>query len=241
MIITSRNARSFVNAASLVAFSTLTISPSFAATLLAGDNSLTTQVHADPTSPVNATTVFGLTSPGDVRVSFTSDSTLDITGGSGYAQINDFNAGDANTLDNLSISLTTSPTGFSAIEFTIQYASALVSNASPGLLTITANFLGGGSQSFSFNSSDPILNNLSFANAGARDFRLQADPGQTFASMTVTSNVAFEQFKQTDIGLAATSAVPEPATWLMMIVGFGFIGGAMRRKTSDRLANLKFA
>lgn len=28
------------------------------------------------------------------------------------------------------------------------------------------------------------------------------------------------------------SAVPEPATWLMMIAGFGFIGAAMRRKRS---------
>ena len=27
-----------------------------------------------------------------------------------------------------------------------------------------------------------------------------------------------------------TSAVPEPATWMMMIVGFGLVGGVMRRK-----------
>lgn len=29
----------------------------------------------------------------------------------------------------------------------------------------------------------------------------------------------------------ATSAVPEPATWAMMILGFGLVGYAMRRKT----------
>lgn len=30
------------------------------------------------------------------------------------------------------------------------------------------------------------------------------------------------------------SAVPEPATWAMMILGFGFVGGAMRRRNRQR-------
>lgn len=33
-------------------------------------------------------------------------------------------------------------------------------------------------------------------------------------------------------GFAAAGAVPEPTTWLMFILGFGFIGAAMRRKKS---------
>lgn len=44
------------------------------------------------------------------------------------------------------------------------------------------------------------------------------------ATLTVTETVA---------------AVPEPATWAMMITGFGFVGGAMRnrqRKTKTRIA-----
>ncbi|MBB3695261.1 PEPxxWA-CTERM sorting domain-containing protein [Sphingomonas sp. BK580] len=32
---------------------------------------------------------------------------------------------------------------------------------------------------------------------------------------------------------STTAAVPEPATWLMMIVGFGGIGAAMRRKRAQ--------
>lgn len=32
------------------------------------------------------------------------------------------------------------------------------------------------------------------------------------------------------IAAVTTDAVPEPATWAMMIVGFGLVGGAMRRK-----------
>lgn len=31
--------------------------------------------------------------------------------------------------------------------------------------------------------------------------------------------------------------VPEPATWAMMILGFAFIGGAMRRRRTGRVAN----
>ena len=31
---------------------------------------------------------------------------------------------------------------------------------------------------------------------------------------------------------AATAAVPEPATWAMMIAGFGLVGGAMRRRST---------
>lgn len=35
----------------------------------------------------------------------------------------------------------------------------------------------------------------------------------------------------------ATAAVPEPASWVMMIVGFGMVGGAIRqRKTAARFA-----
>jgi PEP-CTERM motif len=29
-------------------------------------------------------------------------------------------------------------------------------------------------------------------------------------------------------------AIPEPATWAMMILGFGMIGGAMRRRRAVR-------
>ncbi|MBS0482043.1 MAG: DUF4114 domain-containing protein [Proteobacteria bacterium] len=59
------------------------------------------------------------------------------------------------------------------------------------------------------------------------------------------TNFAFEDlpgggdFNYQDYGFVVKSfaaapapAVPEPATWLMMIVGFGALGGAMRRRTS---------
>lgn len=45
-----------------------------------------------------------------------------------------------------------------------------------------------------------------------------------------------EQEAQIDFGPLAMGAVPEPATWAMLICGFGMIGGAMRRQ---RKANVK--
>ena len=52
----------------------------------------------------------------------------------------------------------------------------------------------------------------------------------------VTSNPTFA----TRISGAIASAVPEPATWAMMILGFGAIGGAMRKRGSQK-ARAQFA
>jgi hypothetical protein len=36
----------------------------------------------------------------------------------------------------------------------------------------------------------------------------------------------------------SASAVPEPASWAMLILGFGLVGGAMRRRRADRIRTL---
>lgn len=40
----------------------------------------------------------------------------------------------------------------------------------------------------------------------------------------------------TGINFSVTAAVPEPATWAMMILGFGVVGGTMRRRSSAKAA-----
>jgi hypothetical protein len=47
-------------------------------------------------------------------------------------------------------------------------------------------------------------------------------------SGTTGGNAAFSG----NLSFAATSAVPEPTTWAMMLVGFGAVGYSMRRKSS---------
>jgi hypothetical protein len=63
-------------------------------------------------------------------------------------------------------------------------------------------------------------------------FTVTADPGQYFTSITLASREnSFEIDK-----LAVKPAVPEPATWAMMLVGFGGVGFAMRRRKMTRTA-----
>ncbi len=51
--------------------------------------------------------------------------------------------------------------------------------------------------------------------------------GALLITQTTISQGSFEAFLR--------SSVPEPAAWAMMVAGFGFVGGAMRRRQSVRV------
>jgi hypothetical protein len=53
------------------------------------------------------------------------------------------------------------------------------------------------------------------------------------------SKAAFATFTNTNYDAGVTDAVPEPATWLTMILGMGAIGFAMRcrQKVTARVAS----
>ena len=204
-------------------------------TLQLGNNALTSQIHADPSMPQNGTTVFGLTKPGDVSVSFTSTTQLHITGGSGYAQISD-NTPVGSPLDNMSIYLTNGG-GFTGYEFTVQYGSQNVSRNSPGLLTIGYDLVGGGGGTFTYNASDSVRKELRFTNNGATDFQLLAMNGDVLSRVYLLSDKKFVQIKQNDINVAPrVGAVPEPSTWAMMLLGFGLMGAGYRRQSRRKPA-----
>ena len=56
---------------------------------------------------------------------------------------------------------------------------------------------------------------------------------------TGNSNSAFQASYTGNINFAATAAVPEPATWAMMLIGFGVVGSTMRRRKTT--ARVRFA
>jgi len=54
--------------------------------------------------------------------------------------------------------------------------------------------------------------------------------GGTFDAVQIVSTVPLFEIKQMSINNVAPGAVPEPATWAMMLLGFGGIGLTMRRR-----------
>lgn len=80
--------------------------------------------------------------------------------------------------------------------------------------------------------------------AGSNVFDIIGDPGESFTSASFVSTGAggFQTFKQLRLVMADNvTAVPEPATWGLMLLGFGGIGMAMRRRRKERGALMQVA
>ena len=112
---------------------------------------------------------------------------------------------------------------------------------SSGLLTITTlqnGTLGGTILKFK-NLTNPwtsaSLLSGSVGNFDASDVTLASGTLRVDFSNTGTGSVGPFAIGDTfKIGLLA-GAVPEPATWALMLLGFGFIGGAMRSKKRQKV------
>ena len=118
------------------------------------------------------------------------------------------------------------------------------STASPGTLTFTF-----AAPIFSFGADFSSLNNNSartYVNVGGTTFDpLPLDPAflgfvSDISFTTVTflnplGGIQNDRLSLDNLTFASstvTAAVPEPATWAMMIAGFGLVGGAMRRRST---------
>jgi len=74
---------------------------------------------------------------------------------------------------------------------------------------------------------------------GQNKFAFQAVNGQSIAGLSFTvAGGAVDTVSQVRINQAAATAVPEPATWGMMLLGFSAIGFAMRRKRRPALRQM---
>ena len=56
------------------------------------------------------------------------------------------------------------------------------------------------------------------------------DDGTFITSVTFTTNADIEGVGQVRFGGLETGVIPEPATWAMMIMGFGGIGALLRQR-----------
>jgi hypothetical protein len=80
------------------------------------------------------------------------------------------------------------------------------------------------------------------ASQGSNIFNIVAPTGTVFTTATFTStDGGFTDFKQLRLTTASMTAVPEPGTWAMMLLGFGGLGVAMRRRRRDTSRLLQVA
>ncbi len=177
-----------------------------------------TNVH--PTPP-DGPSVVGFTNQTDTSVTFStlSGQTLD-TPSAGQARIQAVNGSTQINLTSLMMQLTnlSNPlAGFGYIEFNLTEVGGL-GNAT----TVTINALDQFGNPFSVSSS---------VGNGQNAFSALASNGEVIRSISFNSSPnGFADIRQIRITPAiGTAPVPEPATWAMMLVGFGAAGVAMRR------------
>ncbi len=79
----------------------------------------------------------------------------------------------------------------------------------------------------------PQINTFDISNSTRADMKW-VPVSYSFTAAANTTTLSFFSSTATPFGPAidnvSVSGVPEPATWAMMLIGFGMIGGAMRRK-----------
>ena len=90
------------------------------------------------------------------------------------------------------------------------------------------NSYANGPATFAFVNSGLTINRLGFqgliANSNGAQSAFTEEPGS---------------YSRINFSYSLSGAVPEPGTWALLIVGFGFIGGAMRHRKSD--VSLRYA
>ena len=65
---------------------------------------------------------------------------------------------------------------------------------------------------------------------GANFFNVTAINGQIIRSIVIMSTVALSDASQVRLGGITTALIPQPATWAMMITGFGGVGVLLRTR-----------
>lgn len=179
----------------------------------------------------------GTLNTGDIGSAFAAPSGLATGTGtfSGYAVFDsDFNLGSAVT------------EVYNSGDFQLQIGSFIFSSANPGVDSATAVIDSSGLFQLSFGSGqdltagdlDAMNMSILFSTATSG---LEQNPDVTTESffLSFTNDDPDFLIATGDVTQFATSAIPEPATWTMLIGGFGLLGAALRfrrRQPSVRLA-----
>jgi hypothetical protein len=225
--------------AAALAGAVLLASPANAATLIQYDF---TGEPGNQVSTAASNVASGLTG-----LSFTRGLGLNAPGGADSINANGFN-GQANDYFSFGLNVASGLTA-SVNQLLIGTRS---SNTGPGFVNLLASLDGGAFTTiatFAQSGTNDLYQNLTFGALTAVnniEFRLMAAnttsanggtvaPGGTFRVENYVSGVTTTPVSiNGTVAPSAVAAVPEPATWAMMIVGFGLVAGAMRRRQTVR-------
>jgi hypothetical protein len=193
-----------------------------------------TTVHNDGTADTGATVLGELGQGSGIDVIFTGATTdssdLMLSSGQGQATVTGaLDTGTSNPTDTFDITAFNvaleNDAGFNWIELSLV-----------GTGTVSFSLLDGNGTTFTSDAAGDFIFDLT---NGQNKFAFQAINGQTIAGLSFdVANGGVSSVSQIRIAQAAATAVPEPATWGMMLVGFGAIGFAMRRKRRPALMQL---
>lgn len=144
----------------------------------------------------------------------------------------DFLAGDVlvhgpNNGSAVAINWTASDAGSISFTSSIWYAHSIVSRSEDVTVFLNGTSLGSVTVTNGITRTNALTSlsgtNLAVAAGDVLSFRFSKSTGQEFGSLAgIGATVDFTP--------TATAAVPEPATWAMMILGFGAIGVSTRRR-----------
>ena len=190
-------------------------------------------------SAANATTLFGMdSSPGGTALKLSNEkSGITDTGSVGAIAVNvavtgpsNFASGDATIKPAGDLKLTDlifTPASDTAFDgFSFRGLDLAGSAAHPQILDVIVTDQNGVSENVTFSETKPG----DFGRIGI----IAEMAGETIKSVEIQNSGGFKQAKQFQFEPIMTTGVPEPATWAMMLVGFGGLGVALRRARRDR-------
>lgn len=150
----------------------------------------------------------------------------------------DFLAGDVlvhgpNNGSAVSINWTAAGAGSISFTSSIWYAHSIVSRSEDVSVFLNGTSLGSVTVTNGITRTSTLTSlsgtNLAVSSGDVLSFRFSKSAGQEFGSLAGIGAVV-------DFTPTATAAVPEPATWGMMILGFGAIGASTRRRRTARVS-----
>ncbi|HUQ68654.1 MAG TPA: PEPxxWA-CTERM sorting domain-containing protein [Planctomycetaceae bacterium] len=198
--------------------------PAFANVNMTTNNGqLATHINADDGTVVGDGTIkYGTTDKDNApnNVLFDANTDIRITGG-GFALIEDVDKGKDGVQDFASL-LVNPDEDFTAIDFSLQLLDILDGNET---FDIYYTLVGG---------AQTLLGSFEQAQNGLEDYIITGDNGEVFDSIFIQATggslINFEKQNSLTLATAVPPGVPEPSTWAMMLLGFGGIGAAMRRR-----------